>query len=147
VKILVLHGPNLNLLGSRETDVYGSRTLAELESEIREVAAARGVEVDFHQANDEGSLIDRIQAAGGDVIGIVLNPGGYTHSSVAIRDAVSAQAVPTVEVHLSNVHAREAFRRRSVVAGACWGQITGLGVDGYLAAISALVERAGREPA
>lgn len=134
MKVLVLNGPNLNLLGTRDPAQYGSATLAELEASLVELGGELGVEVECAQSNHEGDLVDRIQGGHG-LRGIVLNPGGYTHSSVAIRDAVEACPVPVIEVHLSNLHAREPFRQRSVIAGAARGQITGLGVDGYRAAL------------
>jgi len=139
VKVLVLNGPNLNLLGTRDPGQYGSATLAELEAAMHEIGGELGVEVECVQSNHEGDLVDRIQGAGG-FAGIVLNPGGYTHTSVAIRDAVEACPVPVIEVHLSNLHAREAFRQRCVIAGAARGQITGLGVDGYRAALRVLCQ-------
>lgn len=129
----MLNGPNLNLLGTRDPALYGRATLAEIESALIELGRELGAEVECRQTNHEGELVDHIQGAAG-FRGIVLNPGGYTHTSVAIRDAVEACPVPVIEVHLSNLHAREHFRQRSVIAGAARGQITGLGVDGYEAA-------------
>ncbi len=138
--ILVLNGPNLNLLGAREPETYGRATLADLEAGLRE--AFPDVAFDFFQSNHEGALIDRLHAAHtGGFDGVVFNPGGYTHTSVALRDAVAAVAVPVVEVHLSNVHARERFRRRSMIAPVCAGQISGLGAAGYHLAVRYLVER------
>jgi len=135
MKILVLHGPNLNLLGERAPEHYGRQSLAELNRSLSEEATALGLEVEFHQSNHEGELVDRIQSAGGLVDGIVFNPGAYSHTSVALRDAIEAIETPVIEVHLSNVHARESFRRRSVTAGAARGQISGLGSAGYAAAL------------
>lgn len=139
MKILVLNGPNLNLLGSREPEVYGATTLPELDAACREWGEALGAVVACRQSNHEGELIGWIQEAADEgATAIVLNAGGYTHTSVALRDAVAAVAVPTIEVHLSNVHAREAFRRDSLLAPVCAGTITGLGAAGYRAAIEAL---------
>jgi 3-dehydroquinate dehydratase-2 len=139
LKVLVLHGPNLNLLGQREPEVYGHTTLAEIEEKLREHAATAGASLDTFQTNHEGALIDRIQAARGEVDGIVINPGGFTHTSVALRDALAASEVPFVEVHLSNVYAREEFRHRSMIAALALGQITGLGPIGYELALRALL--------
>jgi len=138
VKVLVLHGPNLNLLGTREPDVYGSLTLAEVDGKVRERAEELGVEVEFAQSNAEGELIDRIQAAPGDFDAIVFNPGGYSHTSVAIRDAVAAIRIPTIEVHLSNPAAREEFRKIDLVAGACAGVVAGFGWRSYVMALEAV---------
>jgi 3-dehydroquinate dehydratase-2 len=137
MKILVLNGPNLNLLGERPRDQYGDETLTDIERHLAAEAAHLGVEVSAFQSNHEGELIDRIQGSGG-FDGIILNPGGYTHSSIAIRDAVEASPAPVIEVHLSNIHGREPFRHRSVIAGACRGQICGLGTESYLAALYVL---------
>ena len=130
--ILVLNGPNLNLLGRREPEVYGRATLADLEVACAETGRELGVDVVCRQSNHEGQLIDWLHGAGDEgATGIVLNPGGYTHTSVALRDAVAAIDVPVVEVHLSNVHAREGFRRQSLTAGVCVGSVSGLGIEGY----------------
>lgn len=136
---LVLNGPNLNLLGTREPGVYGQTTLAGIEALCRATAAELGVEVAFLQSNHEGALIDAIHAARGTQDGIVLNAGAYTHTSVALRDAVTAAQVPTVEVHLSNVHAREPFRHHSMLAPVVLGQVAGFGPDSYVLALRALV--------
>lgn len=136
--ILVLHGPNLNLLGQRETSVYGRLTLAEVDAAIAQHAAARGVKVECRQSNHEGALVDAIQqAADRGFAAVVLNPGALTHYSYALRDAITAVTVPVVEVHLSNIHAREPFRQRSVTAPACRGQISGFGLQSYLLGLDA----------
>ncbi len=140
--ILVLNGPNLNLLGKREPDVYGRSTLADLEAVCVATAAELGTSAVCRQSNHEGQLIEWLHgAAEGGATGVVLNPGGYTHTSVALRDAIAAIAVPVVEVHLSNTAAREEFRHRSLVAGVCAGSIVGLGVAGYKLAMRFLAER------
>ncbi len=141
MQILVLHGPNLNLLGEREPEVYGRTTLAEIDTRLREIAAENGVSLESFQSNHEGALVDRIQAARGTYQGIVINPGGFTHTSVALRDALVASGLPIVEVHLSNIHAREPFRRTSLVSDIALGQITGLGPIGYELALLALLDR------
>lgn len=140
-KILVLHGPNLNLLGIREPDVYGSLSLAEIDEKLRVMGQALGVEVHSLQANGEGTLIDALHDARQWASGVIFNPGGYTHTSVALRDAISAIGLPVVEVHLSNVHARERFRRHSYLAPVCVGSITGLGWRSYTLALTYLVEK------
>ena len=137
-KILVLHGPNLNILGTREPDVYGRLSLAEVDREIRRHAKARAVGVQCRQSNHEGDLIEAIQNAPSQGFGaIVLNPAALTHSSYALRDAVSAVSIPVIEVHLSNVHAREEFRRHSVIAPVTRGQIAGFGLQSYLLGLDA----------
>ena len=141
--LLILNGPNLNLLGTREPGVYGTTTLAGIEAMVTAHAAARGARAVCLQSNHEGALVDAIHAARGVHDGIVLNAGAYTHTSVALRDAVAAVDVPTVEVHLSNVHARERFRRHSYLAPVVIGQIAGFGPAGYLLAIDALLGHPG----
>ncbi len=141
MQILVLHGPNLNLLGEREPEVYGRTTLAAIDTRLREIAAENGVSLESFQSNHEGALVDRIQAARGAYQGIVINPGGFTHTSIALRDALVASGLPVVEVHLSNIHAREPFRRTSLVSVIAVGQITGLGPIGYELALLALLDR------
>lgn len=130
--ILVLHGPNLNLLGTREPEIYGSETLDDINRDLHQLARELGLALETFQSNHEGLLIDRIHQARRDGIsGIIINPGGFTHTSVALRDALSAVAVPTIEVHLSNIHARESFRQHSYIAPIAIGQISGLGSLGY----------------
>ncbi len=139
MKILILNGPNLNLLGQREPEVYGRTTLADVEARVRERALKLKVEVEFRQSNIEGELVNWIQAAKGKFEVIILNAAAYTHTSVALRDAISAVAIPTIEVHISNVFAREEFRHTSLIAPVCRGQITGFGVNSYILALEAAV--------
>lgn len=143
MKILILHGPNLNLLGKREPSVYGSLTLDQINQRLSELARELGVEITCRQSNHEGELIDLLHSAGAETGAVVFNPGAYTHYSFALRDAVAAIGIPTIEVHLSNIHAREDFRRQSVIAPVASGQISGLGVNGYLLALRAAVTLAG----
>ena len=138
MKILVLHGPNLNLLGTREPAVYGSQTLEDINASLDELSREIGCELMFYQSNCEGELISAIQSAAGDCNGILINPAAYTHTSIAIRDALSAVGLPTVEVHLSNIHCRETFRHTSMVAPVALGQISGFGCDSYLLGLRAL---------
>jgi 3-dehydroquinate dehydratase-2 len=141
-KILVLHGPNLNLLGSREPEVYGRKTLADINSELAELAQAAGHELAWCQANAEHQLIERVhQARDEQVAFILINPAGYTHTSIALRDALLAVAIPFIEVHLSNVHAREAFRHHSYFSDVAVGVICGFGADSYRLALSAVLNR------
>lgn len=139
MRIAVLNGPNLNLLGVREPSLYGSDTLASIEQRLRDVARELDIEIEFAQHNGEGELIDRIQAMRGHVDGAVVNAGAYTHTSLAIRDALAAVAVPFVEVHITNVYAREAVRRHSMLADAAVGLVCGLGTYGYELAMRGLV--------
>jgi 3-dehydroquinate dehydratase-2 len=136
-KFLIIHGPNLNLLGEREADVYGSLTLSDINNELITLSKELNVELETFQTNIEGEIVDAIQKAKGKFDAIVINPGGYTHSSVAIRDAISAVKVPTVEVHLSNIYSREEFRHKSVIAPVAAGQITGFGKESYLLGLRA----------
>ncbi|MGO3344426.1 MAG: type II 3-dehydroquinate dehydratase [Marinomonas sp.] len=144
--IMVLNGPNLNLLGTREPQTYGYETLADVETLCRDAAAALGHDIDFRQSNHEGVLIDYIHEAGrrikaGEVLGVVFNPGAYTHTSVALHDAISGAEVPVIEVHISNVHAREAFRHHSYISPVAMGIIVGMGVQGYVLGVQGLVQK------
>ena len=139
MKILVIHGPNLNLLGTRETDIYGEQTLDDINAALTAEAKEHGVELRTTQSNSEGALVDAVQDARGWADAIIINPGAYTHTSIALRDAVAAVELPVIEVHLSNVHAREEFRRHSYIAPLTVGQIVGFGAESYhLALLAAL---------
>lgn len=144
-RVLVIHGPNLNLLGQREPEVYGALTLAQINSELAKLAQELRVEVEFFQSNHEGSIVEAIHGAFGRIDAIVINPAAYTHTSVAIRDALLAVSLPTVEVHLSNIHKREEFRHRSLVADVAVGQVTGFGLDSYLLGLRATLMLIGRD--
>jgi 3-dehydroquinate dehydratase II len=137
--ILFLNGPNLNLLGQREPDIYGRTTLTEIEASVRARAAELGVQIDFRQSNVEGELVGWIQQSRGQFKAIVLNAAAYTHTSIALRDAIAASGVPTIEIHLSNVHAREEFRHKSLLAPVCCGLITGFGQKSYILGLDAAV--------
>ncbi|MEJ6388590.1 type II 3-dehydroquinate dehydratase [Gymnodinialimonas ulvae] len=138
MKILVLNGPNLNLLGEREPEIYGAKTLADIAADCTALAGDLGCEVSFEQSNHEGGLVDALHAARRDHHGVIINAGAYTHSSIALRDAISGVALPTVELHISNTHARDGFRHHSMIAGVCLGVIAGFGTDGYTHALRAL---------
>ncbi len=139
MKIIFLNGPNLNLLGQREPETYGHLTLADIEAKVRQRAARLAAEIEFRQSNSESELVGWIQQARGKFDAIVINAAAYTHTSVALRDAIAAVALPTIEIHLSNVHAREEFRHKSFIAAVCRGQITGFGAFSYVLALEALV--------
>lgn len=139
MKILFLNGPNLNLLGTREPEIYGHTTLAGIEAEVRERAIQLNVSIDFRQSNLEGELVGWIQQAKGTFNAIVINAAAYTHTSIALRDAIAASGVPTIEIHLSNVHAREEFRHKSLIAPVCQGQVTGFGQKSYILGLEAAI--------
>jgi len=139
-RLLVLNGPNLNLLGTREPDVYGAETLKDIETACEALQEPLDVSIDWQQSNSEGALVDAIQAARNTHDGIILNAGAYTHTSVALRDAIAGTQMPTIELHLSNIHARESFRHHSYIAAVCVGQICGFGSAGYGLAIRAMAD-------
>ena len=141
MRILVVNGPNLNMLGTREPEKYGSKTLAQINEEIKHFADEKGVSVEFFQSNVEGEIVSAIQSAKDNYDGIIINPAAYTHTSVAIRDALLAVKLPAIEVHLSNVYSREDFRQTTYTAGVCLGQIAGMGDYGYKLAILGLMEK------
>jgi 3-dehydroquinate dehydratase-2 len=145
MKILFLNGPNLNLLGTREPGIYGAASLAEIEKSVRDRASENGAEIEFGQSNVEGELVTAIQKAEGVFDAIVLNAAAYTHTSIALHDAISAVDTPVIEIHLSNVHAREEFRRESMIAAACVGQISGFGARSYLLGLDAAISVVGKE--
>ena len=140
-KILILNGPNLNLLGTRQPEIYGKLTLAQIEIHVRALAKELAVEIDFRQSNNEGELVSWIQQAAGKFAAIVINPAAYTHTSLAMRDAISAVGIPTIEIHISNIHKREQFRHHSFIAEVAVGQIAGFGLDSYLLGLRAAVAR------
>ena len=140
MKIIVINGPNLNMLGIREPEKYGSTTLIEIEKELYAYSFELGIDIETFQSNSEGAIIDKIQQALNNVDGILINPGGYTHTSIAIRDAISSVDLPCVEVHMTNIHAREEFRQKSLLAPVCIGQITGFGKNSYKLGLKALSE-------
>lgn len=140
MNILFLNGPNLNLLGQRQPEIYGRTTLADIEAKLREMAAKAGVSMDFRQSNHEGELVTWIQEARGRFSVIVINAAAYTHTSVALRDAITSVGLPTIEIHLSNIHAREEFRHRSLIAGVCRGQIAGFGEHSYYLGFQAALQ-------
>ncbi len=137
MRVLVIHGPNLNLLGERETDIYGRMTLSEIDELLGARATALGLELETFQSNHEGEIVERVQAARGSVDALIINPAAFTHYSIAIRDALAALDAPVIEVHLTNIHAREAWRSHSVVAGIAAGQISGFGPQSYVLALEA----------
>ena len=143
-RILVLNGPNLNLLGTRQPEVYGHSSLDDIMGQLAAHAEGLGVQIEHHQSNSEGALIDHIHQARAWAAGVVINPAAYTHTSVALRDAISAVELPTVEVHLSNVHARESFRHHSMLSAVCLGVVAGFGGDGYRMALDGLISHLDR---
>ncbi|HVU26566.1 MAG TPA: type II 3-dehydroquinate dehydratase [Verrucomicrobiae bacterium] len=140
MKILFLNGPNLNLLGQREPEIYGTSTLADIEKQVRERAAKLDAEIDFRQSNSESQLVEWIQQAKNKFDAIVINAAAYTHTSVALRDAIAFASVPTIEIHLSNIYAREEFRHKSLIAPVCRGQISGFGKKSYILALEACID-------
>ena len=139
MKVLLIHGPNLNLTGKREAEIYGKKTLDDINSIIKDWADKNKVNVDIFQSNFEGEIIDKIHSARGNADFIIINPGAFTHYSLAIRDAISGVGIPTIEVHLSNIYARESFRRKSVISPVCKGQISGFGPKSYILALESLL--------
>jgi 3-dehydroquinate dehydratase-2 len=139
-KVLILNGPNLNLLGKRQPEIYGTLTLAQIEQQVRALAKDLGIDIEFRQSNNEGELVTWIQEAANRFGAIVINPAAYTHTSLALRDAISAVGLPTVEIHISNIHKREPFRHHSFIAEVAVGQIGGFGVDSYLLGLRAAAE-------
>ncbi len=140
MKIMVIQGPNLNMLGVREQNVYGPMKLEQIHEQMRAFAEQNGVDIEFFQSNLEGEIVDKIQECLGDADGIIINPAAYTHTSIAIRDAISAVALPAIEVHISNIHAREKFRQKSLIAPVCAGQISGFGPFGYHMAMVGMIQ-------
>lgn len=144
-KILVIHGPNLNLLGKREPGIYGEVTIAEINKRLQQLAENKGVKIDIFQSNHEGEIVDKIQKAKNKYAILLINPAAYTHTSIAIRDAILATGIPTIEVHLSNIYSREDFRRTSLIASVAKGQISGFGMDSYLYGLDAAIKLAKRK--
>ncbi len=140
MKIVVIQGPNLNMLGHREQNIYGPMKLEDIHTQMKNFAEQNGMEIEFFQSNLEGEIVDKIQECLGDADGIIINPAAYTHTSIAIRDAISAVQIPTIEVHLSNIYAREDFRHKSLTAPVCAGQISGFGPFGYHMAMVAITQ-------
>ena len=140
MKILIIHGPNLNMLGKREPDIYGATTIEEINAALTNKAKGLGAEVTFFQSNSEGEIVSNIQDAMSKFEGVVINPGAYTHTSVAIRDAILSSGLPVVEVHISNIHKREDFRQKSFVSGVALGVISGFGVNSYMLGLSGLID-------
>ena len=140
MKILIIHGPNLNMLGKREPDIYGATTLEEINGSLEKLASDLGTDVEFFQSNSEGDIVSTIQDAMSEYDGIIINPGAYTHTSVAIRDAILSSGLPVVETHISNVYKREDFRQKSYVSGVALGVISGFGVNSYFLGLKGLVE-------
>jgi 3-dehydroquinate dehydratase II len=139
MKILIIHGPNLNMLGKREPEIYGAETLGDINTQLETLAGELGVEVGFFQSNSEGEIVGKIQDAASEYGGIVMNPGAYTHTSIAIRDAILSSGLSVVEVHISNVHKREEFRHKSYVSGVALGVVSGFGIDSYVLGLRGLV--------
>ncbi|MBT3669554.1 MAG: type II 3-dehydroquinate dehydratase [Chloroflexi bacterium] len=146
MKILILHGPNLNLLGTRETDIYGKLSLVDINLNLEEYAKNNNFEIKFIQSNIEGELVNALQEAQSWATGVVFNPAGYTHTSVALRDAITAIEIPVIEVHLSNVYGREEFRQKSLLSGQCAGKITGFGWRSYLYGLMEIIELRTKQP-
>lgn len=140
MKLLVIHGPNLNLLGERETSIYGKESLQSINEDLIKKAQSLNVELETFQSNHEGDIVDKIQQSRGIIDGIIINPAAYTHTSIAIRDAIAGVNIPTVEVHLSNIHSREEFRHKSFTAAVCVGQICGFGTNSYFIGLKALID-------
>ena len=143
MKIVVIQGPNLNMLGVREQQVYGPMRLEQIHAQMKDVATQNGVDIEFYQSNLEGEIVDRIQECYGDADGIIINPAAYTHTSIAIRDAISAVSLPCIEVHISNIYRREEFRQKSMTAAVCTGQISGFGPFGYHLAMISMMQMLG----
>jgi 3-dehydroquinate dehydratase-2 len=140
MKVVVIQGPNLNMLGHREQNIYGPMKLEDIHKQMEGFAEQNGMEIEFFQSNLEGEIIDRLQECMGEASGIIINPAGYTHTSIAIRDAIAAIQIPTIEVHISNIHAREEFRQKSIIAPVCAGQISGFGPFSYHMAMVGIVQ-------